>query len=226
MFDRRLLDSGLALQNEYYLNAPFPHIVLDGFVQAEVAEEVERSFPDLSTAPSWVGFDNAREKKLANSNVNEFQKPVQDLLSAFNSKEFLSFLTDLTGIPGLRPDESFLGGGAHHIPRGGKLGMHIDFNKMNGLDRRINVLWYLNPGWKEEWEGHLELWTKEKEPHTKVLPSMNRLVIFNTTEESWHGHPVPLACPEGVARQSLALYYYTKGRPQEEQANLHSTVFV
>jgi hypothetical protein len=60
----------------------------------------------------------------------------------------------------------------------------------------------------------------------KILPIFNRMVIFSTTDFSYHGHPEPLTCPEGWTRKSLALYYYSNGRPAEEIAETaHSTIF-
>ena len=50
----------------------------------------------------------------------------------------------------------------------------------------------------------------------KILPIFNRMAIFSTTEISWHGHPDPLTCPPERSRKSLALYYYTNGRPAHE----------
>ena len=44
----------------------------------------------------------------------------------------------------------------------------------------------------------------------RVLPSCNRLVVFNTDRSCFHGHPHPLTCPDGTTRKSLALYYYAR----------------
>src|SRR5256885_1536621 len=80
--------------------------------------------------------------------------------------------------------------------------------------------------WKEEFGGHLELWARDMSHSEKrVLPVFNRCVIFSTTDYSYHGHPDPLNCPEDRARKSLALYYYTNGRPPEEVSPLHTTLF-
>lgn len=54
----------------------------------------------------------------------------------------------------------------------------------------------------------------------------NRAVVFSTTDSSYHGHPDPLTCPEGRARYSIAMYYYTVGRPADEVSADHSTLFV
>jgi hypothetical protein len=59
----------------------------------------------------------------------------------------------------------------------------------------------------------------------KVLPLFNRVMIFSTTDFTYHGHPDPLNCPEGMTRKSLALYYFTNGRPADEVSGEHSTIF-
>ena len=59
----------------------------------------------------------------------------------------------------------------------------------------------------------------------KILPVFNRTVVFSTTDFSYHGHPTPLACPEGRSRKSVSFYYYTNGRPDEERSAPHDTIF-
>ena len=122
----------------------------------------------------------------------------------------------MTGIQSLIPDPSFQGGGLHQIVPGGKLGIHADFNKHSrfGLDRRLNLLLYLNKNWREEYGGHLELWDRDMTHcEAKVAPIFNRVMVFGTTDFTYHGHPDPLRCPEGMTRKSLALYYFSDGRP-------------
>jgi Rps23 Pro-64 3,4-dihydroxylase Tpa1-like proline 4-hydroxylase len=151
------------------------------------------------------------------------------LLAEFNSAAFIDFLQELTGIGGLVPDPHFEGGGMHQIVRGGHLDVHVDFNRhpVTGLDRRLNVLLYLNRGWDAEWGGELQLWSQNmKRCEQRIVPVFNRLVVFSTTERSFHGHPEPLSCPEDRSRRSLALYYYSKGRPEENgTAPAHNTVW-
>jgi hypothetical protein len=87
----------------------------------------------------------------------------------------------------------------------------------NGLDRRINALIYLNKDWREEYGGHFELWDKNMEHCVeRILPEFNTLALFNCTSYSYHGHPDPLTCPADRSRKSLALYFYSNGRPKEE----------
>ena len=211
-----------------YLSArPFPHLVLDDFFDPTLLDEVLGEFPRPG-AIRWQRFDNEREIKLASAAEASFGPVTRLLLYHLNSITFLEFLSRVTGIANLIPDPSFEGGGLHQIVPGGKLGVHTDFNKHRayGLDRRLNLLLYLNKDWREEYGGHLQLWDREMTRcGARVAPLFNRVMVFGTTDFTYHGHPDPLSCPEGMTRKSLALYYFTNGRPAEEVSGEHSTVF-
>jgi hypothetical protein len=213
--------------SSYQGASPFPHAFFDDFFDPALLDVVLSEFPKPG-AIKWQTFDNEKEIKLASAAESTFGPATRLLLYHLNSITFLDFLSNLTGIKDLIPDPCFTGGGLHQSPRGGKLGIHADFNKHEryGLDRRINVLLYLNKDWKEEYRGSLELWDKDmKGCQAKLLPIFNRMALFSTTSNSYHGLPDPLQCPEGMTRKSLALYYYTNGRPDEEKGDTHSTLF-
>ena len=206
---------------------PFPHIYFDDFFENSVVEKVLQEFPGEYEI-DWIKYYDGHQKKLANEKEQNMGFFSRYLLYSLNSSLFLKFLEELTGIPNLISDPSFRGGGLHNIYRGGKLGVHADFNKHEryGLDRRLNLLLYLNKNWHEEYGGHIELWDREmKQCVRSYLPKFNRVVIFTTNDTSYHGHPEPLRCPENMSRKSMALYYYTNGRPEKEVGNHHSTIF-
>jgi hypothetical protein len=211
-----------------YLGAqPFPHVVFDNFLDPEILDIVLSEFPRPNQI-RWQQFDNAQEIKLASAKEASFGPVTRLLLYHLNSMTFLEFLSGVTGIENLISDPGFDGGGLHQILPGGKLGIHSDFNKHGkyGLDRRLNLLLYLNKDWQEEYGGHLELWDRNMTGcAAKVLPVFNRMMIFGTTDFTFHGHPDPLRCPEGMTRKSLALYYFSNGRPAEEISGDHSTIF-
>ena len=162
----------------------------------------------------WQRFNNERDIEVASSSESSFGATTLFLLYHLNSITFLECLRSVTGIANLIPDPCFDGGGLHLIV-GGKLAIHADFNKHSrcGLDRRLNVLFYLNRDWREEYRGHLELWNRDMTRcETKILPVFNRFVVFGTTDFTYHGHLDALHCPEGITRKSLALYYFSNGR--------------
>ncbi|PIQ96307.1 MAG: proline hydroxylase [Nitrospinae bacterium CG11_big_fil_rev_8_21_14_0_20_56_8] len=207
--------------------APFPHIVLDDFFDPEILNRVLEEFPSNKDI-QWIQYYDTNQKKLANENEAGMGLFTRYVLYSLNSATFLKFLEEMTGISNLISDPSFRGGGLHNIYRGGKLGVHADFNKHEkfNIDRRLNLLLYLNKDWKEEYGGHIELWDRDmRQCHKRILPIFNRVVVFTTTDCSYHGHPDPLDCPDHMSRKSLALYYYTNGRPEEEIGQHHSTLF-
>ena len=220
---------------QFYSNDPFPHWIVDDMFDEKKLSEISSSKELLKNAYAAQSdgwgislFENELEGKISINNINSLR--VQKYLNFLNSSKFTNFLTEMTGIKGLIADDDYIGGGLHMIPRGGRLGIHIDFTKhqnMPQLWRRCNVLLYLNKNWKNEWNGCLELWDRPRKKGgkciKKIKPSFNRLVIFGTSKSSWHGHPEILNCPPQVMRCSLATYYYSE-QPSEDD-NVHSTIF-
>jgi Rps23 Pro-64 3,4-dihydroxylase Tpa1-like proline 4-hydroxylase len=222
-----LKDLSTKYQQVYSEGHPFPHVVIDNFLPEFILDEILTEFPQPEQI-SWKQFDTTTEKKLASTSELQMGDATRLLLYQLNSSTFIDFLEDLTGIAGIIPDPHFVGGGLHQIQRGGYLKIHADFNhhRKLHLDRRLNLLIYLNKNWQDEYGGHFEMWNAEMtQCKKKILPIFNRCVIFNTTDWSYHGHPHPLNCPEGRTRKSLALYYYSNGRPIEEVSERHSTIF-
>jgi 2-oxoglutarate-Fe(II)-dependent oxygenase superfamily protein len=211
----------------YRTARPYPHIVLDEFFDPTVLKRVVEEFPD-KRRDKWAKFDNERSIKLASRHETQIPQFTRTLIHELNSGSFLEFLEHLTGVHGLLPDPHLVGGGLHEIEKGGFLKIHADFNwyKKLHVHRRLNVIVYLNQDWKEEFGGHFEMWDKKMEKcQERVSPVFNRTVIFNTTDDSYHGHPEPLTCPEGRSRRSLALYYYTVERPEGAIYFEHGSLF-
>ena len=203
---------------------PFPHIYFDDFLPQHVAEAALADFPEPKEL-DWHKFrDPHQHKKLAFDVAEKLPPSLRDILFFLNSRPVLQFLETLTGIQAVLPDPYFVGGGLHQIKPGGLLEVHADFSYQERIrmDRRINVLIYLNKDWKEEYGGHFELWNRDiSKAEQRILPLFNRCAIFSTTSYSFHGHPHPLACPPDRTRKSIATYYYTNGRPEEDEGLTH-----
>lgn len=201
------------LVERYRSNAPYPHVVLDDFLDADVARRLAEEFP-LPGSPGWIQYQHYNENKQGKTNRREFPPLLGSLVDELNSPELVAWLAQLIGQPGLLPDGSLEGGGLHQSETGGFLNVHADFTMHHhrpSWRRRCNLILYLNDGWRDEWGGALELWDRRMTSCVaKVAPVLNRAVIFTTTEDSFHGFPEPLRCPPQVTRKSLALYYYTE----------------
>ena len=208
----------------YSTALPFPHTVIENFLEPSIADEISHTLAiqDLST---WTTMPTLEQvNKWWNQDLDALPAATAEVLSWFNSPEALAFFESVTGIKGLKSDPSFNGGGAHITTRGGRLEIHADFNLHpdTGLHRRLNALLYLNREWDPEWGGQLELWDDQMTACQKrVDPGFNRLVVFNVTDRSLHGFPAPVQCPLDRRRISLALYYYSEDRPEDEKAPFH-----
>lgn len=199
-----------ALADAYRAADPFPHAVIDDFIDAELLDEVLEEFPDR-TGQRY--FDRAQERYKFQFSPNELRSPcIRALFQELNGAAMLQFLSTLTGIPKLLPDPYFAGGGLHETLRGGHLSVHADFNvhRQLNLQRRLNLLVYLNRDWPDEYGGALELWDRTMTRCVKKVPPLfGRAVVFTTDSDSFHGHPEPLTCADHRSRRSIALYYYT-----------------
>lgn len=204
-------DRGVELAETYANGDPFPHIVIDDFLPQNMIDLCLKHFPQKPD-PDSRSFDRDQERYKTSYHPDHLAPELRALFYTFNSRPFIRVVENITGIKHLIPDPYFIGGGFHEIRTGGHLSVHADFNhhKPMGLERRVNMLIYLNEDWKAEYGGQLELWrTDMSEQVQSVVPLLNRCAMFTTTQQSMHGNPQPIAHPEGRSRKSIALYFYT-----------------
>lgn len=235
--------SNLQILAQQFQSAPgFPHIGISNFVDPDFLREAAAIFPEPDEM--MYHYDSIFEKGKHSSDLSnpdrrhEFPEDILPYISYFNSPYVINFLEELSGISGLIPDPYFHGGGLHQTTPGGFLDLHLDFNRQTWtrLHRRLNLIVWLNKDWEDEWEGHLELWSgieiavdehEVSERLASIKPDFNTIGVFATSERSYHGHPWPLACPDGKSRKSFALYYYTADRDDEfRDTPYHNTMFV
>jgi Rps23 Pro-64 3,4-dihydroxylase Tpa1-like proline 4-hydroxylase len=224
---------------EYRAAEPFPHIVIDDFLPEDSFRAVHEALPRRDD-PSivWGNLSAnlpdgrpAQQHKYHLQNVLLMKPPVRELIGELNSGPFTLNLQRLTGVMKLITDPLLQGGGVHLVEAGGLLRVHADFNQHPSyqLKRRLNLLLYFNEDWREEYGGHLELWNRDVSQCVQRIPPIaNRCVIFNTSSDSYHGHPHALTCPQGVVRKSIALYYYTvdtSEQVEDGQARGHGTLW-
>jgi Rps23 Pro-64 3,4-dihydroxylase Tpa1-like proline 4-hydroxylase len=230
-FIQKKWESPESLRNLYSANKPYPHIVMENFINHNKLQGVHEEFPDLSKLPIDLinNFNSKLENKFSSKGVFALSKNAFELISFLNSEFFLRYLQILTGIEDtLMSDPYLVGGGYHEIKRDGFLKIHADFNKHPNIDfkRRLNLLIYLNKNWQESWGGDFQMYDKKMEgPMKRVFPTYNTCVIFTTTSLSYHGHPDPLMCPRNQSRKSLALYYFSGTKPNTTLPNVHGTIF-
>ena len=211
------LDSIKTASASWIDNKPFPHFIVDNFFELEVAKNLEKEFPNFEDSV-WHEYGNAIEVKKVCNNWNAFPKQTYEAFAYLNSSGFVDFLSEsLFGERKLYCDAGLNGGGWHIHSRGGKLNTHLDYSlhPKLGLQRKLNIIIYLNSEWQSDWGGHIGLWDNKRDDAPgdlvkEIEPKFNRAAIFDTTMNSWHGLPNPLDCPEEQFRKSLAVYYLTE----------------
>ena len=205
-----------------------PHLCIDEFLRPEFARRVAAAYPAYQEAGTQgKSYSVLHESgKVQLTDASRFPQPVAELNAALGSREFLETMVEIAGIEDLVADPELRGGGMHLMGSGARLDVHVDFNrfKQRGLHRRLNILVFLNPDWRPEWEGRFELWDAEvKHRIAAYTPVFNRCVFFATSEKSFHG-VTRVSCPPGQSRRSFAAYYYTEAAPTD-WAGRHSTIF-
>jgi hypothetical protein len=210
------------LRQTYQAASPFPHAVIDDVLPTHVFARAMAEFP-AADHPMWSPYLHINEAKFAATQPATWGPTLRAVAEALAGDDFVGWLGELTGFGGLLADPLLDGGGLHQTVRGGHLNIHADFtahHRIANWRRRVNVLLYLNDSWDESWGGELELWdTRMRRCVRRVSPVGNRMLVFTTSPDAYHGHPEPLQCPPDVARRSMALYYFT----QEEHAPRRAT---
>ena len=227
-------DRGPALREEFASAQPFRHIVIDNFLEPAFCERLIAEFPDFESQNAVNELGQVGRKAVV-ADIARLGGSYAELDRLIRSREFLGWVGQVASIDNLVYDPDYIGGGTHENLSGQDLDWHVDFNyhPRRPLHRRLNLIVFLNPEWREEWGGRLELCKDPWQPAAngsgrQILPIANRCVLFETTESSWHGFS-RIRLPEDrqeLSRRSIAVYFYTKDRPAAEIASSHGTVYV
>ncbi len=234
MITNDILLQASALADEFASARPFKHVVIDNFLAPRVAEAMLAEFPAETDPAKLVNEFGVANPKKSITDVKSIGGIYADMDAYIQSDEFIRFMEQVTGIPGLRYDPYYYGAGTHENFHGAGLDPHYDFNihPVTHQHRRLNAIVYLNKDWRPEWKGSLSLhsdpWDLQGDQVTTIDMEFNRCVIFETTESSWHSVPL-IDQPEEFrsrSRKSFTIYMYTDERPRQELAPPHGTVYV
>jgi Rps23 Pro-64 3,4-dihydroxylase Tpa1-like proline 4-hydroxylase len=232
IFDIQQLNERLPeIKASFQAKKPFRYVAIDNFLPEAIANQIHDNYPAVNFG-EWDGTTYLDQKNKFQKSKFEEGSFMQEVFDQLNGPIFCEWLDRLATLEEpLMGDPDLFGGGLHQSINGAFLNVHVDYNfhPKTKYHRRLNAIIYLNKDWKEEYQGHNELWdftNGKKVMLDRVAPIFNRCVIFETNEISYHGHPTPLNTPEGITRKSLATYYYTKDRPEHEKVSDHNTIYV
>jgi hypothetical protein len=234
LLNPKLLENACGYAAGFATARPFPHVVIDGFLNTEFCADICHEFPAFSETAA-LNEDGRVGGKAVQEKVRSLGSAYERMDDLVQSPEFIALVERITGIHGLCYDPWYFGGGTHENRQGQDLDPHIDFNyhPITRQHRRLNLIIYLNEHWDDRWGGALQLHSDPRLPAqdddvVTVTPLMNRCVIFETSERSWHGFDrIELPADQReLSRKSFAIYFYSDTRPAAETADEHSTVYV
>ena len=226
-------ESAEELRHRFSSASPFPHLVLDEFLEPDLLRRLYDEFPSFDEQRAANELGHIRGKAVQEQ-ISAISAAYRELHQVIQTPEFLQAISEITGIDDLLFDPEYFGGGTHENLTGQELHYHVDFNyhPIRKWHRRLNLIIFLNHEWRREWGGNLQLhrdaWRDTGTPDVEVLPEYGRAIIFETSERSWHGFEQITAGPTGetLSRRSIALYFYSESRPHREITAEHGTYYV
>ena len=234
--DRKLAENIIqhAEHNAKVHHKPYTVVEVENFLPEPLLRKVLESFPAPSDEFWETSLIDVVESKRRTTWSSFFDIPnnINDVVCLLNSSLFLKFGSKVLDIKKLMPDPYFTGGGLNESFTGDYLDVHVDgnYHDASGLNRRVNAILYLSEEWKQEWGGNFGIYSDQgKTKVYEIVPKLNTLVLFDTSDVSYHGYPEPITCPTDVSRRSLILYYYTKDKASTDKIKVsdpHSALWV
>lgn len=131
---------------------------------------------------------------------------------AFQDRKVIDIIEKITRIDSLEADSNLYAGGLSIMGKDDFLNPHIDnsHDSKRQKYRRLNLLYYVTPNWKNSNGGNLELWDDKVKNNITIPSFFNRLVVMNTDKRSWHS--VSPVCVDNL-RCCVSNYYFSNISP-------------
>jgi len=198
------------INNDLKINKnTYDHIIIDNFIDPLYYDKIQKCLPNKPDE-NWWKYENPLEVKYALDDFELMDPLIQNIFYALSHDKIINKLRNIFNISNLEFDPFCHGGGLHMHPKYGRLNIHLDYEKhpITNKQRRLNIILYLNDMWNNDWNGDTQLFSTDlKECIVKSYPKSNTAIIFITNDNSWHGVPEIIKCPENIYRKTLAYYY-------------------
>jgi hypothetical protein len=196
----------------YYSAIPFPHLVIKDICDEEKLLNLYSQIPILDNKSRDYLFAGNKFEKSNYQVLGPLFKELQEDLRSDRMNSFLSYITNKKTFV----DPANHGGGLHQGRKNSFLDMHLDYNyhpMHPNWWREMNLLLYLNKGWKSEFGGQLKLRDLRTDERAEIDIGFNTLVIQQCGDYTLHGYDFT-NFPDGVYRTSIATYAFTEHQRQ------------
>lgn len=205
--------------NVYQNTKPFPHVSVDDFLEDDFALKIQNEILSIEDN-AWDRYNNPFEQKYTLRDKYNFPINCKKLFDILTSDAFVNKLSSIVGTQLINdPDRNWWG--IHKYSNGDYLDIHSDAGNhpKTGQKKHVTLGIYLSKNWGKENAGQLEIWDGESvvnndaKIHTKItsfVPLFNKLVLFNNTNNAWHGNPDPVKCSKDSTRIFVTLSYLSE----------------
>tara|TARA_B100001093_G_scaffold159389_1_gene151876 strand:- start:283 stop:1110 length:828 start_codon:yes stop_codon:yes gene_type:complete len=199
------------------------HLIIDNLLPDNLCNQIYESFP--KKLHNFYLRKSFRERKRTLANLSNYNENINNAIYAFQNKKILDIISEITKINNLEADENLYAGGLSLMTKGDFLNPHIDnsHNITRDKYRRLNLLYYVTPGWVEVNGGNFELWDNKITKPKNITSLFNRMIIMETTRNSWHSVNKIIS---NQARCCVSNYYFSKESPLKiNEQYFHVTSF-
>jgi Rps23 Pro-64 3,4-dihydroxylase Tpa1-like proline 4-hydroxylase len=162
------------------------HFFIDNLLPFSICNEIHSSFP--RDGNGFFSRETFRERKRTSADLDSYPDILSAITYSIQDPRVINLISEITSISQLEPDPKLYAGGLSMMFKGDFLNPHLDnSHDLNRKKfRRLNLLYYVSPGWKEEFGGNLELWDQSVRQPKTLVAFQNRLVAMETNKLSWH----------------------------------------
>ena len=183
---------------------------------------------EMIPPPSWEGWEvhYKGEAELGKRTTRKLQgvPEVAAIVESLRARRVTMEWGMRLGYP-VTDDPTLHGGGLHVTGPGGRLQVHLDYDRhpiLKGKRRAINLIGFIHDEWYPEWGGDLVLCDSNGVVAKRFYPKPGRLVAFETSDVSFHGvEPITKSHP--VERVSVAVYFLVTDQFTREVDKLRFT---
>lgn len=198
--------------NEFKNAKPFPHLVLDNFLDKSFFQNLDLQNLDLDKDKGRKFQTDIEKNKWASKN-QALSNSLKLIINELNNKFFLENLYKLSGITELfsTTEGNTALANYHEMYESGFLGTHVDHSSEpnSGLPHVLNIILYLSKEWETSWGGSTILANSNGNRIEKLVEFIpNRAVIFLHSPFTFHG--VTNIKNNLTKRSTIYVDYYSK----------------
>jgi hypothetical protein len=100
----RLESRTSSFYEEYISAAPWPHLVIDNFLEPDTARKISAAFPPIGKMKARLA--RLLEARSYDARIEDEDRSIVEVFDALHSERFTKFVESVTGVSNLDPDRA------------------------------------------------------------------------------------------------------------------------